>query len=94
MNDFYLTLPCNAALLNTTANFSVHLPQKLNLQGRWEIAPHLSPSLLCAELHLTPSHVHQPITGLWPGYVILNSQSAAGRQGDQVLSVVTLADGR
>ncbi len=38
MNDFYLTLPSNASLLNTTANFSVHLPQKLNLQGRWEVA--------------------------------------------------------
>ncbi len=38
MNDFYLTLPSNTTSQNTTANFSVHLPQKLNLQGKWEVA--------------------------------------------------------
>ncbi len=38
MNDFYLTLPRNTEVQNTCSNFSTHLPQKLNLQGRWEVA--------------------------------------------------------
>lgn len=38
MTDFYLTLPSNTVTENTTANFSVHLPRKLQLQGRWEVA--------------------------------------------------------
>ncbi|MCP5096755.1 MAG: hypothetical protein GY943_14475 [Chloroflexi bacterium] len=43
---------------------------------------------LCVGLHLSPSealhisHAHQPITGLRPGSVILNSQSATSAQGD------------
>ena len=38
MNDFYLTLPSNTTVTNTTAKFSVHLPHKLSLQGSWEVA--------------------------------------------------------
>jgi len=38
MTDFYLTLPSNTVPENSTANFSVHLPRKLDLQGRWEVA--------------------------------------------------------
>lgn len=38
MNDFYLTLPSNTSPDNTTANFSVHLPTKLDLPGKWEVA--------------------------------------------------------
>lgn len=38
MHDFYLTLPSNTSTENTTANFSVHLPNKLELQGKWEVA--------------------------------------------------------
>ena len=38
MNDFYLTLPSNTSKTDTTANFSVHLPYKLHLQGKWEVA--------------------------------------------------------
>jgi len=39
MTDFYLTLPSNTpSLENKTSNFSVHLPSKLNLEGKWEVA--------------------------------------------------------
>jgi hypothetical protein len=38
MNDFYLTLPSNTVPENRTSNFSVHLPTKLDLQGKWEVA--------------------------------------------------------
>jgi hypothetical protein len=38
MNDFYLTLPSNTSPENLTSNFSVHLPTKLDLQGKWEVA--------------------------------------------------------
>ena len=39
MNDFYLTLPSNTiGENNSTSSFSVRLPQKLNLVGKWEVA--------------------------------------------------------
>lgn len=38
MNDFYLTLPSNTSVQNSTGSFSVHLPTKLYLGGQWEVA--------------------------------------------------------
>lgn len=38
MNDFYVTLPSNTSPENRTGNFSVHLPNNLDLQGKWEVA--------------------------------------------------------
>ncbi|RLA19856.1 MAG: hypothetical protein DRQ56_04470 [Gammaproteobacteria bacterium] len=38
MTDFYLTLPSNTAPENKTGNFSVYLPRKLQLSGKWEVA--------------------------------------------------------
>lgn len=38
MNDFYLTLPSNTEPENKTGNFSVLLPTKLQLRGKWEVA--------------------------------------------------------
>ena len=38
MNDFYVTLPSNTDPENETSNFSVRLPTKLDLQGKWEVA--------------------------------------------------------
>lgn len=39
MSDFYLTLPSNSApSTNTTAKFSVYLPQNIELPGKWEVA--------------------------------------------------------
>lgn len=38
MNDFYLTLPSNTAPENKTSTFTVRLPTKLELQGKWEVA--------------------------------------------------------
>ena len=38
MNDFYITLPSNTNPGDTTANFSIFPPQKINLPGKWEVA--------------------------------------------------------
>ena len=39
MSDFYLTLPSNSEpSTNTTAKFSVYLPYKIDLPGKWEVA--------------------------------------------------------
>ncbi len=39
MADFYLTLPSNSLpSTNTTASFSIYLPNKIDLQGKWEVA--------------------------------------------------------
>ena len=38
MNDFYITLPSNTSPTDTTANFSIFPPQKINLPGKWEVA--------------------------------------------------------
>ncbi|MCP4345348.1 MAG: hypothetical protein GY795_07460 [Desulfobacterales bacterium] len=38
MNDFYITLPSNTSPTNTIGKFSVHLPNKLSLDGQWEVA--------------------------------------------------------
>ena len=35
---FYVTLPSNTDPENETSNFSVRLPSKLDLQGKWEVA--------------------------------------------------------
>ena len=38
-SDFYLTLPSNSEpSTNTTAKFSVYLPYKIDLPGKWEVA--------------------------------------------------------
>jgi hypothetical protein len=39
MSDFYLTLPSNTEpSTNTTAKFTVYLPYKIDLPGKWEVA--------------------------------------------------------
>lgn len=39
MSDFYLTLPSNTKPeTNTTSKFSVYLPRKIELHGKWEVA--------------------------------------------------------
>ncbi len=38
MNDFYLTLPSNTNTESETSNFTVRLPRKLDLNGKWEVA--------------------------------------------------------
>jgi hypothetical protein len=39
MSDFYLTLPSNTEpSTNTTAKFTVYLPYKIDLSGKWEVA--------------------------------------------------------
>lgn len=39
MSDFYLTLPSNSEpSTNTTAKFTVYLPYKIDLPGKWEVA--------------------------------------------------------
>ena len=39
MSDFYLTLPSNSLpKTNTTAQFSIYLPNKIDLSGKWEVA--------------------------------------------------------
>ena len=41
MNDFYLTLPSNSSMdvypHNTMANFKTNLPNRIELEGRWEV---------------------------------------------------------
>ena len=41
VNDFYITLPSNVKspkdLENTVANYTTKLPQKIKLQGKWEV---------------------------------------------------------
>jgi len=38
MNSFYLTLPSNTDENGKTGNFRVHLPEKIDLEGNWEVA--------------------------------------------------------
>ncbi len=57
MNDFYLTLPSNVTtdIRNTTSNFSVYLPNKLELQGKWEVA------LAEIQYPFTWNNIHGPL---------------------------------
>ncbi len=59
-------------------------PQKRRSKTDLTVALHISPGRTVA-LHISPGHAHQPITGLRPGYVIPNSQSAATVQGDSTM---------
>ena len=37
--DFFVTLPSNTKVIgNITSNFKVRLPEKLKLEGQWEVA--------------------------------------------------------
>ena len=38
MTDFYLTLPSNSNVSNSTCKFSTRLPRKIELKGSWEVA--------------------------------------------------------
>ena len=38
MSDFFLTLPSNVSQEDKTNKFCVHLPRKIVLQGKWEVA--------------------------------------------------------
>ena len=82
MSDFYLTLPSNSSMdvypNNTMANFKTRLPNRIELEGRWEVGlveiqyPHTWYNLQDGEgelaIYTPPPDVNEIVTHIPSGY--------------------------